>query len=162
MMNKDRLQIEAVRWMSKSELDVFVTVTLKKMLRDRFGNAHWMNAYEAERTGEIMKDRVLRALRNSGFRDSRAVPFYTFYEVSPGDQRPHFHIATKIPGGMEFNAYEDMFRATVGRLDWVHQEIDVRLITYGRRDMWQEVCSYGLKSGISAFLPSASNVSPIG
>lgn len=161
MRNQYRLKREFVRWLSSADLNVFATVTLKKMRYDDFGNRHWMDEFEADRTGEILKDRVVKSIRRSGIDGTKSLPFYTFYEVSLGDQRPHFHIAAKIPDVMNFDEYAEMFRATVGRLDWVYKQIDVRPITYRNGGSWQEVCNYGLKSGSSAFLPSASNVCQI-
>lgn len=160
-LSRSEIKFAATRWLSRGDLNVFVTVTLKRSLMDPHGALRHMDGYEAERTGRIVRDRVLQAITRTGAANGREVPFYVFFETGVGNWHPHFHIVTSVPSGMTLDEYEAMFRAAVGRLHWVNEQIDFRAVTYLNDSDWQGVCHYSLKTGIDAFLPEASHVPPI-
>lgn len=157
-ISRIRIREEATRWLSRSEVNVFVTVTLKRSLIDHYGSLRHMDGYEAERTGRIVRDRVLKAITRTGAADGLALPFYVFFETGSGNWHPHFHIVSSVPSGMTLEEYKAMFCAAVGRLHWVNEQIDFRAVTYLNDSDWQGVCHYSLKTGIDAFLPEASHV----
>ena len=138
--------------------DVFITVTLKRGLLDVHGIWQNMDAYQAERTGEIIKDRIIKKISVKGILERPQIPFFTSYEVASGNWNPHLHAVSLIPTGMSFEEYDERCRRAISHLDWVNDQIDIRPLTYSKDESWSGACNYILKNGTDSLLPMACQV----
>jgi len=158
VLNRKALRSAATKWLSKYEMNVFITVTLKKTIFYSHGALTHIDRVEAEKTAGFIRDRFLQALSRSASIDSKTLPFFVFFESGFVSWNPHLHIGAMIPPNMDFKDYSKLFCDTVGRLHWVNEQIDIRPITYCNDEDWQGICHYSLKTGLDAFLPEASNI----
>jgi hypothetical protein len=158
MASKYELRGAAARWLSSFRPNVFITVTLKRGLPDTNGTWLNMDIYEAERTGEIIKDRILRKVWVKDVLGKSEIPFFTSYEVGMDNWNPHLHSVSLIPSGMSVEEYDERCRSAITHLHWVNDQIDIRPLTYANDEGWSGACNYILKNGIDSLLPSACQV----
>jgi len=137
-------------------LNVFITVTLKQARPADDGRLYYMTSDLQRSTAFILRDRVTASLVGKKRKDT--IPFLVFGEGDGIAKRHHLHILTVIPPDVPFEDYSAMFREKALRLDWVYNEIDVRLIRPGTDRV---LIKYSLKEGLDAFIPEASFVPPI-
>ena len=116
MASRYELRGAATRWLSSFAPDVFITVTLKRGLLDVHGIWQNMDAYQAERTGEIIKDRIIKKISVKGILERPQIPFFTSYEVASGNWNPHLHAVSLIPTGMSFEEYDERCRRAISHL----------------------------------------------
>lgn len=145
------LKKELLDWVSGSSLNVFVTVSLKQGIENEVGLWSRLTREQTIKTAWLLRDRFTKAVVGK----RKKLPFLVFAEGEGFLKRRHLHIVTALPSEMLFLDFSDKFRFQALKLDWVYNEIDVRLIGAGDQ---RRVIAYSLKEGTEAFLPEASYV----
>lgn len=140
---------EYIRWLSNSNVDVFVTVSLKQARRNRHGPWTRLQYEHIQKTGWLLRDRITKAAYGNGIQS----PFLVFFEGNGDCTRFHLHIGAVKPPGMSFDEYATLFRQKAYRLDWVYKQIKILPIAPGTH---ANVIAYNMKSGVGAFIPEAS------
>lgn len=84
--------------------------------------------------------------------------FLPFREGDGFQKRIHLHLVTEKPSSMSFDEYSAAFLSVSGRLDWVYDEVDLRMIQSRDDDEVNRVISYVLKEGTDAFIAEAAFV----
>jgi hypothetical protein len=92
----------------------------------------------------------------SQFKKGIMLPFQVYQEGDGIDQRRHLHIVTIKPFKYSKSEYENIFRSTAQKFEWIYNEIDIQFIEFQEEIKW--VFDYSLKSGYDAFIPEASYV----
>lgn len=143
-------------WIAQSaDFNALITITLKQGLADQ-AKSHGLTTIKQEHcihTAWLFRDRLSRKVhRRPKYQSS--MPFAAFVE---GDdvKRLHLHIMTACPNELAFEKFRMAVCAAAENLDWVHDRIDTRPITYGHSVY---VANYCLKTGVDAFLPQASRL----
>lgn len=149
-----------IAWLDSPHLNVFITVTLKQALPSV--NENWVRITDSDivRTARILRDRFTKCITStSAYRRKRRPGFLVFTEGDGLITRRHLHIVGEKPVDISPEEYDAAFRQTAARLEWVHQEIDIRPLTYRRGETEATgPLRYALKNGIDRFLPEASFV----
>ena len=101
------------------------------------------------KTAWLLRDRFTKKLIGKGKR----LPFLVFVEGKDSYKREHIHIITVKPKNISLLKFDEVFQKTASKLDWVHNEIDIREI---EPQTQRRVISYSLKEGVGALIPEAS------
>lgn len=160
MYRMERASSEALKkWLSGvASYDVYATVTLKQALLNEAGSLTPLTRDECERTARILRDRAMKAvLGTARWRRGESFPFVPSLEGGDGVTRFHLHIAMKRPSDIAFPIFETRFVGAARKLDWVHNQIDVREVVCDRHSS-SRVIGYSLKEGLEAFLPGAATI----
>ena len=149
----------AMKWLYSENINLFVTVTLKKAIlypdNSNYLSLIKINEENIRQVGWLLRDRVSKAIYGTrNFKNKKIPPFLVFTE-SDNDGRPHLHIITVKPVCMNDDEYKDIFINIAKKLDWVYEQIDIKNIKQG--DI-SKVISYSLKTGFDAFIPQASHI----
>lgn len=178
-MNKN--DFELARWIDgRADFNVFATVTFKQALAFNSGSLI-RNAREREcvtccvrhalafnsgtlirntvenvdATCSVIRDRVFKKLKRS----KTPFPWITTIENGGGEKRLHAHMAMQLPRDIEFCAFHDAFHDICGRMDWVHDRVEVTPIVdqNGERGS-KKIIFYMLKEGADALALNASSL----
>jgi hypothetical protein len=148
-LSQQRLKQSLIDWLSKQQLRMFLTVTLKKSLVDKNTRIHvQLTDEEIVRTGKYLQNQITRLL--TGRRGRLSIS--TFREIGRFDRRPHLHILFDNPNDIPIDRMEKLLRPIIEENRWTHDQWDVRPITTQRA-----LTGYSLKQGIFSFLPEASS-----
>ena len=151
-----------IEWVYHSELDHFMTVTLRSALLTPEGFWRPITPEDVKRTAWLLRDRFTKALVGpAAFKRKEYPPFIAFAEGDGRDKRFHLHAVASNPLNISEFEYAELFRRTARKLDWVHSEIDVRPIEKPFNINTRSVISYCLKDGTNSFLPEASFIPDI-
>ena len=134
---------------------MFATVTFKQALP--FDGGHFVRntPEDVDATCCVIRDRVYKKLK----RTKTPFPWITAIEAGGGEKRIHAHMAIRIPDDIGFNEFQDAFHYICGRMDWVHDRIEVTPIVDedGERGS-RKVIFYMLKEGADALAFNASSL----
>lgn len=137
------------KWLSDQGANVFVTVTLKKAILNDQGFWVRLNEDHVKKTAWLLRDRVTKALVGH----KQKINYLSFTEGDGDLKRFHLHLAISKPKEISVEIFDENFRRTALRLDWVYNEIDIKHIHVEDN---RNIISYSLKEGAGSFLPEAS------
>ena len=153
-----RVRGALVKFLAQPDLEFFITVTLKRGLRNEAGSVTQLRDEDIEKTARLLQlwfeDKLLGKRRRKGHR----LTFISSFERGTYDGNPHLHLAIANPTGLSMNAYEAAFLAQARKLDWIHSDIDIRAITNDIRGDRKGIALYCLKQGMDALLLNATYI----
>lgn len=155
-MQKDQLfyyRSELASWICQAtNFNVFVTLTLKQGLVEN-GYFRSLKRDDCVRTAWLFRDRLTqKIIGKTRRRRGEKIPIAAFVE---GDNvtRLHLHFVATRPTEMTLERFQMAVCSAAVKLDWIHDRIDTRPITYNTAEA---VVRYCLETGTDAFLPEAS------
>ena len=151
-----KVDFELARWIDeRCDFNVFATVTFKQALTLGSGCFVRNTRGNVEATCGVIRDRVFKKLKQT------RAPFswVSTVETGGGEKRIHAHMAVQLPHDIEFEKFKEAFHEICGRMDWVHDRIEVTPIIdeNGERGS-RKVIFYMLKEGADALAFNASSL----
>ena len=175
-----KIDFELARWIDgQGDFNVFATVTFKQALTFNSGtsirdtrkhvnvksNVKQMLAFNSgilirntrdnvDATCGVIRDRVFKKLKRS----KTPFPWMTTIENGGGEKRIHAHMAMQLPRDIEIGEFSDVFHEICGRMDWVHDRVEVTPIVdqNGERGS-KKIIFYMLKEGADALALNGSS-----
>ena len=151
-----KVDFELARWIDeRGDFNVFATVTFKQALTVSGGHFVRNTRDNVEATCGVIRDRVHKKLK----RTKTPFPWLATIEAGGGEKRIHAHMAIKIPHDIEFTEFQEAFHDICGRMDWVHDRVEVTPIVDEHDESGsRKVIFYMLKEGADALALNASSL----
>ena len=132
-------------------------MTLKQALPNAEGGLVMITREECVRTAKILRDRLIKRLLGScRYKKGERLPFAVFVEGDGDVTRYHLHILAQVPFGVLKPDLRSLVQRHWQKLDWVHQEIDLKFISADPQFGALRIAYYSLGEGLGAFCPEAS------
>lgn len=150
-----KIDFELARWIDgQGDFNVFATATFKQALTFSGGFLIKNTRENVDATCGVIRGRVFKKLKRS----KTPFPWITTIENGGGEKRIHAHMAMQLPRDIEFCAFHDAFHDICGRMDWVHDRVEVTPIVdeNGERGS-KKIVFYMLKEGADALALNASS-----